>query len=450
MLSGLIGAARLDAALVAVGVAEIDITPTKPVRLHGFPRGERAVAIAEVTARLRAKAMAIGTDDGQPVLLVTGDVMGFSDEMRTELLQRVRERSGLGYRLQLTLAAAHNHSAPALSTVAPFVFRQAPTAEQAAQIGAYGRWLMNQLEAVSLAALRDRQPASLAFVKGSVNAAVNRRLLKDGKWSGFGDNLAGPVDHELPLLSVRDPVGKLRAVWLSYACHGVCWRKPSVHSDWMGVTQKLVESANPGAIALVTIGCAGDQNPLGALDNDPDPTGRAVAAEALRLIVVAPRPLTRVPVVKEKRIDLPLEELPPPEAWATSTDWFGRAMHAKVQAGEPLPDRIPYLVQTWTFAGDLAVVFLAGEVFAEYGLRLKRELAAERLWVNAYANAMPAYIPTRAALPEGGYEIDDSRRSYGLPARLAPPVEEQIIAAVHELVPPAFDRVAGRKSTDNK
>src|SRR5436309_1875279 len=43
-------------------------------------------------------------------------------------------------------------------------------------------------------------------------------------------------------------------------------------------------------------------------------------------------------------------------------------------------------------------------------------------------------------LREGGYEADTSMIYYGLPARWAPPIEEKIIARVHELVqatPPA-------------
>jgi hypothetical protein len=106
--------------------------------------------------------------------------------------------------------------------------------------------------------------------------------------------------------------------------------------------------------------------------------------------------------------------------------------------GEPLPTRLPYLVQTWTFGEDLAMVFLSGEVVVDYSLRLKREYLQGRLWVNAYANDVPCYIPSERILREGGYEGGGAMVYYGHPAPLASGVEESIVGAVHELVPQGF------------
>jgi neutral ceramidase len=85
-------------------------------------------------------------------------------------------------------------------------------------------------------------------------------------------------------------------------------------------------------------------------------------------------------------------------------------------------------------------VFLAGEVVSEYSLRLKRELDGARVWVNAYANSLPCYIPSKRMYPEGGYEVDGSMDYYGWPTRLAIETEDRIIETVHALVPPEFKR----------
>jgi hypothetical protein len=45
-----------------------------------------------------------------------------------------------------------------------------------------------------------------------------------------------------------------------------------------------------------------------------------------------------------------------------------------------------------------------------------------------------AYIPSLRELREGGYEGDTSRIGWGMPAKWAAPVEEKIVAKVHELV----------------
>ena len=103
-----------------------------------------------------------------------------------------------------------------------------------------------------------------------------------------------------------------------------------------------------------------------------------------------------------------------------------------------MPREIPYTVQVWNFGDELAMVFLAGEVVAEYALRLKRELDGARLWVNAYSNSLPCYIPSKRMFPEGGYEVDTSMDYYAWPTRLAIGTEDQIIRTVQDMVPRAF------------
>ena len=66
------------------------------------------------------------------------------------------------------------------------------------------------------------------------------------------------------------------------------------------------------------------------------------------------------------------------------------------------------------------MVFLPGEVVVDYALRLKWEIDQHRLWVVAYTNDVPCYIPSRRVLSEGGYEADLSMVFYGHPSRFAP------------------------------
>src|SRR5207237_2397068 len=105
---------------------------------------------------------------------------------------------------------------------------------------------------------------------------------------------------------------------------------------------------------------------------------------------------------------------------------------------ETLRATLPYLVQTWTFGNELAMVFLNGEVVVDYALRLKKEFDPARLWVTAYANNVPCYIPSKRILQEGGYEAEDSLWYYDRPARLRPEIEERIIAAAHGVMPKEF------------
>ena len=75
---------------------------------------------------------------------------------------------------------------------------------------------------------------------------------------------------------------------------------------------------------------------------------------------------------------------------------------------------------------------------ADYALRLERELDEQRIWVSAYANAVPGYVASERVIAEGGYEVVGSMHFYGVPAPLDPAVEDKIVRTVHELIPDSY------------
>ena len=81
----------------------------------------------------------------------------------------------------------------------------------------------------------------------------------------------------------------------------------------------------------------------------------------------------------------------------------------------------------------------------DYSRRLKRELDARRLWINAYSNWVPCYIPSRRILTEGGYEAETSLWYYNRPARLSPESENIIFDAARRALPPGFAMPAAGK-----
>jgi hypothetical protein len=152
------------------------------------------------------------------------------------------------------------------------------------------------------------------------------------------------------------------------------------------------------------------------------------------------RPVREVPACTFERIALPFETPKERAVWeerAKSEGIVGfhaAAQLARLDRGEPLRTELPYAVQAWKFGEDLSIVFLAGEVVVDYALRLKREIGPARLWVTAYANDVPCYIPSRRILAEGGYEAEGAMLYYDQPDRLKPEVEDQIIQAVRRVL----------------
>ena len=441
MLAIALGAAETT---VAVGGAKVDITPELPIRLAGYQ--SRPAEATRVEAPLSARALAIGSDVDGPVVLVTAEVIAVSETMSDAVAAAVRAKHPGLTRERIAVCATHQHTGPAIAGTIPFMFSRDLPAEENARIERYAARLQEKLIEVALAALADRRPARLAWAQGTAEFAVNRRLIVDGKHTGYKATPGGPVDHALPVLRAVDAQGAVRAVLVNYACHCTTLKGGDnyVHPDWAGEAAKRIEGRHAGAVALVAIGCGADADPQPRGLPAVATNGGAVADEVARVMAGEMRALGRVTHAAFRRIELPLGRVVPRAELEARLTGKANVAYAAAQflrqldAGKPLPSIVPYPVQAWAFDGDFAMVFLGGEVVADYALRLKRELGVSRLWVNAYANHVPCYIPSRQVLKEGGYEAEAAMDYYGWPTRLAEDTEDRIVRTVHDLLPANF------------
>lgn len=433
-----------------VGVARIDITPDGPIRLAGF--GTRVKAESDgVILPLGAKALAFGSDAQGPSVLITVDLIGIPGHITNKVAERLSKKVGLDP-ARLAICASHTHSGPEVGTLLNILPYTADgfgdsmlPIDQMNHISIYVDQLTSKLEQVALAALKARKPSYVAWGLGQVNFAKNRRMA------------SVPVDHSMPMLRVTDPDGKIRAILVNYACHAVALREwmNKIHGDWVGEAQLQIETKYPGAIAMVAVGCGGDANPSLVGMEGVEPLklpalyGKMIANEVDSLLKTPLHPLTVAPSGRLKRIELPFAHVPDVQELVqrtsdkTAKGYYARLALTRIARGHVLPSSVSYPVQTWTFGKELAMVFLGGEAIARYSLRLKEEFGAQHLWVNAYSNDVPCYIPSRQALKEPAYryETESSMYYYDKPSPFAEDVEERIITAVHDLMPKAFKPV---------
>ncbi|MEX2170272.1 MAG: neutral/alkaline non-lysosomal ceramidase N-terminal domain-containing protein [Pirellulales bacterium] len=416
--------------LYSVGVAEVDITPDYPIRLHGF--GGRRAESEGITQRIWAKALAIGTDEQKPVILFTVDNLGMRMSMVDEVAARLKEKAGIE-RQRIALTFTHSHTTPKVNGSADTIFSSPIPPEHQARIDRYTAELTDALEEAALAALADRKPASLEWSVGKVGFAMNRRT--EG----------GPVDHDLPTLVVKTPEGEIRAVYVTYACHCVTLSDNKISGDWAGYAQEAIEHQHPGAIALVSIGCGSDSNPSSGVTGDnigaAAEQGGEIAAEVDRLLRGQLNPVTGSISATLQNIELPLNKLPTREeleALATQDNPQGynaKFQLAKLDRGETLQAAIDYPIQTFAFGDSLAMVFLAGEVCVDYSHRLKEELDQGRVWLHGYANDFCCYVPSERLVGEGGYGGGAETVYFALPATLQPGLEDKIVAEVRRQLP---------------
>ena len=88
--------------------------------------------------------------------------------------------------------------------------------------------------------------------------------------------------------------------------------------------------------------------------------------------------------------------------------------------------------------GHLWLVTLPGEVFLEIGWKTRDAVAqaagvsSDRVVVAAYTNGSVGYVPTAAAMPEGGYEVTAYRHG-GRPFGFAPEAEDVLAGTAASL-----------------
>lgn len=436
--------AQKPGASMQVGVARIDITPYGPIRLSGYLRmGARNKESEGVLQQLWAKAIAIGSDAQGPSILITVDLAGINAFMTATVAKWISGKIPFNPD-HLSICASHTHSGPDMGNSHNMYYDPVLPADQLARIAAYLDSLAPKLEKVAWEALQNRQPSLISWAQGEVGFALNRRVIKNGVWVGHGKVTEGPVDHQLPLLKVTDLKGNIKALFMSYACHGTTLfdNINKTHGDWIGEAQRLIELNHPGATALIAQGCGGDADPdkRGTLEI-ATMHGQAIATEVDRLLAASMAPITSVPVVRSRELQLPFDHVPGVAEFTAMTKEGGAKGHNaevhldRMVRGIPIDTALTYPIRSWTFGNKLTMLFLGGEVLADYAVRLKKELGKERLWINAYCNDVKAYIPSKRVIKEGGYEVEVNMYYYDHPFRFSENIEEIIIKAVHGIVP---------------
>jgi neutral ceramidase len=451
---------RANAGEWRAGVARVKITPEQPLLLSG--KQERNRPAAGTLHDLWAKALVLEDSAGARVVLVTMDLVGIDRALSQAVCADLRARYGLD-RAQVALASSHTHNGPVVGSNLANMFLL--DADQQALIDAYAARLRRELVALVGSALDRLTPCRVKWGVGKVDFAINRRDNPRAEVEArieSGD-FRGPVDHDVPVLSVVDRNDRLKAVVFGYACHPIWLRHFNVWSgDYPGIAQSRLEESHPDTVALFWQGCGGDQNPVSRggkleraeaqsslLDDKLRPSaidevaslGKRLAAAVEEVLAGKAAILDSKIAFDYREIDLPLGQAPDRLQWtidAQSKD-VSIARRAKqilreLDAGKPPRKSYPYPVQAWCLGQHLLIVALGGETVVDYSLRLKSHFEGRKTWVAGYTNDVMAYVPSRRVLVEGGYEGGDSMVYYGLPARWDERIEDLIVQNVIEQV----------------
>jgi neutral ceramidase len=411
------------------GVATAVITPSEPLWMAGF--GSRTKPSEGVRQDIFVRALALRDQERAVSVLITLDLVGVERQLADAITDGCQRRFGLP-RDRVVLNLSHTHSGPVAGLSLMPLYDL--SAEQRERVRRYTDDLITRILGTVERALQALAPARVTFGQGLAGIAVNRRRVRLR-------HLPGPVDHDVPVLAVHGPGNALQAIVVGYATHATALSDYLISGDWPGFAVAEIERRHPGATALFVQGCGADANPLPRRDEQLARAYGGILASAVDEVLGTRMTALSGPLrTAFSRVDVPFQDIPTRadlETRLTDRNVFVR-LHARhllatLDRGEPLPTSYPYPVQVWQFGRELTFIALGGEVVVDYSLRLKQRYGFDRTWVAGYSNDIPAYIPSRRVLAEGGYEGGDSMIYFGRPSRFAPAIEDLIVGEVARL-----------------
>lgn len=467
---GLVSVASAAGAIAAelkAGAFAMDVTPLKfPISMNGNMQDHPAQRAHDP---LHARCLVL--DDGKTrIAMVVVDNCLIPRELMDDAKRQARKLTGIPTERML-ISATHAHSCPAVTP-----------AFQSEADDDYVKFLAERIAAGIQKANENLAPAQIAWGSGRDESQVfNRRWwLKEpsNETNPFGrmDQVrmnpgynnpkvtkpAGPVDPEVSFLSVRSPDGRPRAFLANYSLHYVGGTAGGeLSADYFGAFAERIAQllhangpasgpAQPPFVGIISNGTSGDVNNIDfSLATRPrlEPYEKmklvadSVANAAITAHATAEYLSSVSIAMREAELELKVRK-PAAEDIAYAKDRLAKAgpfpykAMADIYARETLklvdyPDTVRLKLQAIRI-GDLGIVAIPCEVFAEIGLEIKRRSPLPRTFTISLANGYNGYLPTPQQHELGGYETWRARSSY-LEEGASPKIVDVVLKLLNEV-----------------
>lgn len=428
------------------GVSRIDITPKV-----GYPH-YRGTSTA-IDDPLYVKSLVLQQGDSRWGIAVC-DLLWIERELSAEVRTHVSEKTGIPFE-NILLAGTHTHTGPAYH---PNIYelndhnrKSSLTADEAIAQDEYPEVLLERIVESLVQAHDSTVPVKIRRGTAQIgDLSFNRRFyLSNGKVRtnpGVGNRdivkSAGPIDPGLEVLFVeRTEDNQVLGVISNFAVHTDTYGSTAFSADYPGVlARKLEKSLGEDVVTLFLQGASGDLNHVNVRKDaerlKTAPMGERLAQEVLALedqleTIKAPQLAASSEFIFPPLQSYSEEEL----RWANdlqANPKYGesglfqmrRPMKirslSRIRAEEAVPPTVesepwtlPVEVQAFQLSDEVAVVGLPGEVFVELGLAIKEASPFPVTLIVELTNVHIAYVPTRKAFAEGGYETLNSRLAPG-------------------------------------
>lgn len=376
-----------------VGYGECVITPSLDLKLdltgYGFYLDRKG---EDVLSDLKVRVLYL--DDGKDrAILISCDLIGFSVDFADSIRSAIADREGLEVK-NITLSCTHTHSGPAVQKLRGL----GETNDK------YLDELKEKIISIIDCAKKDLKEARLYYHSEIIEPIGFNRRLKSFE----------PIDPWLNILLFKR---QDRDIFLTnYACHPVVLgRTRDISADWPGELVRHMEEK--GYSCIFFQGFCGDIDPVTNMNRwgkgtkeDIDLLGYIVANRALKSKMYGKMVENPKINIIEERIKLPLH-IPSREEMEKDAEYWLEVYKDNKSAQrfieewlreaelsyESLRDN-PYIENVpiqGIGIGEVKIIGIPGEVFCEYGLRLKRKYPT--LFTFGYTNGLIGYIPVRDA-----------------------------------------------------
>ena len=393
-----------------VGAAEVDITPPVGTFLAGNLQPRPSIGVDDP---LTFKAVVFEAG-GETFAYVLADLLFLKRPLGDALVALAAQRTGIPAS-NIVWAASHTHTGPYTWPV-PGVMNDAWVAT-----------LPEQFARVVELAHAARRPAKLCLTRGYCSAVIHNRRLKykDGReintWLLNGGEAevqclgsAAPIDPEVGILSFDDERGVPITILWHFTLHLTTNFGPRFSADYPGVVAgRLRERFGPTTVPIFMPGAFGDINGLGP-DTLRDHQGYRFVGDQLANVIIQcldqrkPRPVEPVLGVIKQEVTVPFRDFTvDQEQRIKASQWspemqkhFQNELELVRQAGIKTADT---LIQAWRI-GDIGFVSFPGELFVEWGLKIKAESPFPWTFPVYAGGDCLGYLVTQQAWEAGGYE----------------------------------------------
>ena len=430
-------ATETDGKVFRAGSAAITITPKPGVLLDGVLM--QIGTAKHIHDDLYVRALVL--DDGTTrIAIAICDACMLGQDVCDKAKAMVNRQTGLP-RDRILLAATHTHCAPRAMHIG-----KEPLDNE------YHDILVQQIAESVVRATKNLAPAKIGW--GKVNKPeyprCRRWLVKPGTagTNPFGersDKVAnrnnknaikptGPVDPELFILSVQHTDGRPLALLGNYSIHFAGFKQGEVSADYFGYFSRQIAElldptqGQPSFVGIMSNGTSGDTN----IDKDRDhpfermkQVGHDLAEEAQRVCQKITYHNKAFLATAQTEVELMVRHPNEDRILWANTIWS--KAKPKVATGQQLTrseiyareaihlSRFPRSVSLPLQAiriGDLAIVAIPCEVFAETGLAIKRSSPFPSTFTISLANGYAGYLPPAEQHKLGGYTTWPARSSY--------------------------------------